>query len=827
MKKIEETVSSAGEKKGEVEVALSNELVTLLSDQLYQSPTKAIEELVVNSYDAEASECRLYVPAPSSEKDKFIVIYDDGTGMSLEGLKDLWHIGSSKKRSQNAENKSKRKQIGRFGIGKLATYTVANQLSYITKNDNSILSVSLDFRRFAVNPQGSSKAVELSVFEIDNWDLFKKSESFSRICKLASIDIPKLEGLRSWTIAVLEDLKPKSQKLALGRLKWILETAMPLRVDFKVYLNAQEIHSSKETSPRIAEFDITELPEKRIEALNKNSGLNWRIKDGSLVSEIFPSGVKCSVILAEKSLLGKSDDLGRSHGFFVKVRGRLVSEDQPAFGIEATSYQTFYRFRADITADDLDEAITAPREGLEDSAVKDAFKKLLESIFNEARIRYEASLVQEKDIEKNKKEHERNYVSPRLVERPIADVLSDRTLIKAAADADGGWFYLDLDESPDTAKLISSLYVTSGSRTRYRYESENSGRSGRLVKFNPSEGLFTINEDHPLARNYPDGDARDLLEDIVTSESLLEIYLREARIPPTIVGEILEKRDTLWRSLVSDHPYSLSAIATSMRDSVADERDLEISVVAASRALGFVATHLSGAGEPDGIARFTAHPDPPRVITLEAKSSGTVPSLSALDFAGLHEHMIRHNADGCLLVAPSYPGLSREEDSAASARAVNLRISCWTVEQLASVVDLAESRQITAKDIIDLILNSFSPDQVSQAVSKLLNMPSWGQRDLNVAVLDALIDLDERLPDANRTVDLVAGDVSRLPKFKGVKRTEVLESVRQIAASSQGGITLSGEKIFNNVSFDEVRRRLINLTATGGDSFRNGTFREK
>ena len=48
-----------------VQVALTNELVHLLSDQLYQSPLKAIEELVVNAYDADATQCRLLVPSPS------------------------------------------------------------------------------------------------------------------------------------------------------------------------------------------------------------------------------------------------------------------------------------------------------------------------------------------------------------------------------------------------------------------------------------------------------------------------------------------------------------------------------------------------------------------------------------------------------------------------------------------------------------------------------------------------------------------------------------------------------------------------------------------
>jgi len=69
-----------------IEVSLSNELVHLLSDQLYQSPLKAIEELVVNAYDADATECRIFVPSPDDESKNNIVVYDDGIGMNRNGL---------------------------------------------------------------------------------------------------------------------------------------------------------------------------------------------------------------------------------------------------------------------------------------------------------------------------------------------------------------------------------------------------------------------------------------------------------------------------------------------------------------------------------------------------------------------------------------------------------------------------------------------------------------------------------------------------------------------------------------------------------------------
>jgi len=131
---IAETIEALTKEAGDLTVSLSNELVQLLSDQLYQSPLKAVEELVVNAYDADATECRLFVPAPSDTEHRFVIVYDNGIGMSYEGLVNLWHIGRSPKSDDRISERISRKQIGKFGIGKLATYTIANELTYITKH---------------------------------------------------------------------------------------------------------------------------------------------------------------------------------------------------------------------------------------------------------------------------------------------------------------------------------------------------------------------------------------------------------------------------------------------------------------------------------------------------------------------------------------------------------------------------------------------------------------------------------------------------------------------------------------------------------------------
>ena len=78
------------------------------------------------------------------------------------------------------------------------------------------------------------------------------------------------------------------------------------------------------------------------------------------------------------------------------------------------------------------------------------------------------------------------------------------------------------------------------------------------MKFDPATATFAMNDDHELVTGYPDDPrAASLLEDLATSEVMLEIYMREAGVDPFRIGEVLERRDMLLRTLSKDHVYSL------------------------------------------------------------------------------------------------------------------------------------------------------------------------------------------------------------------------------------------------------------------------------
>src|ERR1700687_4885935 len=136
--------ATEGSEAEKIDVRLSYRIVRLFSEGLYVSPNKAIEELVANSFDAGAVRVAVLLPADFHEQGATIAVVDDGEGMDSSGLKLHWLIGKSMKRVL-AKLPKGRQQIGKFGIGKLATYVLANRLTHISKKGGKFFSTSMDF----------------------------------------------------------------------------------------------------------------------------------------------------------------------------------------------------------------------------------------------------------------------------------------------------------------------------------------------------------------------------------------------------------------------------------------------------------------------------------------------------------------------------------------------------------------------------------------------------------------------------------------------------------------------------------------------------------
>lgn len=814
-----------------ITVKLSYSLVRLLSEQLYQSPLKAIEELVVNAYDADANVCRVSVPTEA--QDEFVAIYDDGVGMDYQGLVDLWQIGRSNKREADIEQRSQRKQIGKFGIGKLASYTIADQLTYITKSSDKVLAVTIDFRAFdpshteslheSDTPSSSPSEIELvnlTVYEVDDWATLVGA--IEPVSQKLGLSVTELQGKESWTLALLENLNEKGRTISRGRLQWVLRTAMPRHSEFKLFLEGEEIKSSASDYETAIEFLVTDLPAHRLERLSQKTNETWRVDGKRLVTDnMFDEGIGGRIIVTEKTLTGlKSGDIGRSHGFFIRVRDRLINEGDPLFGLKPLVYDTFNRLDAQIYADDLDKVLTASRDSFETTHITECFQKFLLEVFYEADFLYKSKLESDNN---GKKEGEKDLVEPRLVEFPLADALQTHSYEQQGTTASGEWFYIKAVADADLSQHLQKLYTTP--RTKYQYKYTEAEQNDYVVQFDSVESTFWLNTTHEFIQE--NSNAGSLLEDFVTAEMLLEVYMRERHIQPHLIGGILEQRDKLLRVLARDRSYSFEAIAQYLRQSADDEHDLEIYLVVAMRALGFTASQISGAGKPDGIALYTDYPGDEKRLTLEAKSSSKVPSLQQIDFAALKSHKQDFGADGCLLVAPSYPGSTREDYSEAAKRAVEQEISCWTVEQLARFVEAAEDRHLNATHVIEIVETSFTPEQVKKAIDEQLSKPTWNNRRLYQGILKVLKDLDGHLTDTVRSVDLIAGRIINEDGLGGVLGKDVKKGVIDLAGASKGGMTVRDRNVRLHVSIEELERRVVHLTRPQSTSPRRiSSFRQ-
>ena len=92
-------------------------------------------------------------------------------------------------------------------------------------------------------------------------------------------------------------------------------------------------------------------------------------------------------------------------------------------------------------------------------------------------------------------------------------------------------------------------------------------------------------------------------------------------------------------------------------------------------------------------------------------------------------------------MAPLYPGAD-DPNSQVSQRSEQQRVSCWTIEHLARVVEAAEKRHINAREMQDIVLKKFTPIDVTTAVDQLLSTPSFDKQELYQAVIAALTQLE-------------------------------------------------------------------------------------
>ena len=131
-------------------------LLQLLGDQLIGTSRLAVFELVKNAYDADAEIVTVTLKGLEGA-DAAIIVEDDGDGMTLETIRDIWkapgyhHRHAQRKALQRT--RLHRLPLGEKGLGRFAVHKLGDEIELITRaKENTECVVSIDWDALIKEP---------------------------------------------------------------------------------------------------------------------------------------------------------------------------------------------------------------------------------------------------------------------------------------------------------------------------------------------------------------------------------------------------------------------------------------------------------------------------------------------------------------------------------------------------------------------------------------------------------------------------------------------------------------------------------------------------
>jgi len=697
------SIETSGTKIDEIPVEISYRIIELFSAGLYSSPNKAFEELVSNSYDAGASKVSVYVPIDKSLPESVLWVCDNGDSMDKDGLKQFWKIGSSSKRK---DENTERLVIGKFGIGKLATYILTNKLTLICKaKDGNYYAVTMNYTN--INDSSEKTGIRLDERQLTLDEVKNALNPFvgGTNKKLVSFELWGKDAEATWTMAIMSDLKPKAHQIQDGRLKWILSTALPLNPAFKLSYNGADILPSKEkiAIKKTFVFGVDDEVAKRKEYTIGT----YRGQPSVNMNTIH--NVTGRIDLYQESLLStKSDNISRSHGVFLMVRGRLINIDDALLpGMSPLFHGLFNRIRITVHADELDSYITSTREAVKESEQLSEIKAYINSKFNEVRAFYQA--VIEEEERKNRASYKIAAASSGLSRRPI--------LVAAKRYFDGEITDLLLTEFPKgltkeetaifTTKLEGDLLSEKGIIQQVEWVALSP--DDPIAKLELETGTAKINLLHPFFANFMDEVKSTLpFQLIALTEILTECFLIENGINQDEVYAIMRRRDDILRELTFSDKPNAPFVAALLQSSLGDSTGLEASVTQAFISLGFEASKIGGPGKPDGKANAYLGPVGSAdnySVTYDAKSTGKdkIKALTA-HISGVDRHRDDYKANYAAVVTVDFEGAD-DPDSAVNKEAKKHKVNLIRARDLSALIILSSPKLVGLKELRDFFEN--------------------------------------------------------------------------------------------------------------------------
>ncbi|MEC4036565.1 sensor histidine kinase [Myroides odoratimimus] len=166
-------------------------VIDRLGSELVAKQETAVSELVKNSYDADATNVRIYFK-DSDDYGGTLFIIDNGTGMTRDQLiNGFMRISSSSKIHNPFSERYNRKRAGQKGIGRFAVQRLGERLTIITQtlDNESAIVLNIDWNKYTT---------DLDLLSIDNTIDYRQKEQ-------PEGTILKIEGLKDkWSEASIK-----------------------------------------------------------------------------------------------------------------------------------------------------------------------------------------------------------------------------------------------------------------------------------------------------------------------------------------------------------------------------------------------------------------------------------------------------------------------------------------------------------------------------------------------------------------------------------------------------------------------------------------------
>ena len=738
-------VRFAGDEVKKFAIEIGPRFLELFSENLYTSPNKTFEELVANSWDANASAVYISIPDDLKSDGACIWVLDNGTSMDIAGLETLWTITSDHKRK--IEN-PKRPQIGKFGIGKLATYILASEITFICKAaDGKIRTVPVNYRDIE-ELQGVWRPdqVPLTVREISETELqdilstiqdsdtildlifqgvpFRDSEH--SVAEFHHPEPPPIPPTGTWTLVLLTSLRDTGKSVQKGRIRRMLRNALPLTSDISIVLNDEVLEPTKvEIDPYITwilgrSLPIDEIGLEDVDPYSDQENAKITNFDDPKYPHIEIEGIEGRIsgqVTLYKSRItgGKSEDRGASNGFFVNILGRVVNLEQADFGLENLSHGPWAQFRVTLRADGLDRDLGVERDGLRDSRQVRIFKRFLMSTFNKARTALKEATLAEWPRAGDVLDGSWKSIPM----RPLAEVVAERLATNRGLPNSIGRG--DIDDLSEFRDLWSQAVEENPGNLISSVRAQSFGEQLPLFRYELQTRDLLVNDSHPyVIERSGTIEERKLIQEFVLADFLTELYLIAHEVDSVALDEGRAFRDEFLRLLAQLNRRTGGQIAQMLLEATDKEKALEEILGDALDYIGFNVTPIGGSGQPEGVAEAPLSPnaDPPQgpfTFTYDAKSTSKANGRVSNKDVGagrLDRHRREHEADFALVVAPDFQNGALQDECRES------KVTPMRANDLASLLILSARTGTLNFVKFRGVFKLYDPDEVHNWVEK-------------------------------------------------------------------------------------------------------------